>query len=137
MSKSRDLEKLATGPHPRLRVPIPERGERCPRCHSGDRDRACLLCRPDLVPAINVAACFRCGSAIGAACVERSASTEGMLIPVPVHRVRAIAAVRALALDDFAAFGAGYVRTRRDGSAEYIPFEEVTVIQHQEHPSNV
>lgn len=52
---SKQLDRLARGPNPRARVPVPAPGERCPRHHGGvdaksPHAKPCLLCRPDLVP---------------------------------------------------------------------------------------
>jgi hypothetical protein len=49
--RSRDLDALARGPLPRDRVAVPAHGTPCPRCHRPAGYMACLLCRPDLVPA--------------------------------------------------------------------------------------
>lgn len=51
--KSKERDRLATGPNPRERVAVPAPDERCPRCHGrigAGRARPCLLCAPHLVP---------------------------------------------------------------------------------------
>jgi hypothetical protein len=52
---TKERDRLAAGPDPRSRVPVPQPGERCPRHHGGVDTTSplaapCLLCRPDLVP---------------------------------------------------------------------------------------
>jgi hypothetical protein len=48
--KHRQIERLARGPNPRDRVPVPLPGQRCPRCH-GCAPRSdgipCALCAPE------------------------------------------------------------------------------------------
>lgn len=47
------LDDLARGPGVRDRVPMPELGTRCPRCHGRigrGRSLPCMLCNPALVP---------------------------------------------------------------------------------------
>jgi hypothetical protein len=52
-STSRDIDRLARGPSPQERVGVPQRGERCPRCHRGvGNGQPCLLCAPHLVPGV-------------------------------------------------------------------------------------
>lgn len=50
---TKDRDRLARGPFPRLRIDVPKPGERCPRHHGGverEPTRPCLLCAPHLVP---------------------------------------------------------------------------------------
>jgi hypothetical protein len=122
---TRQLDRLAAGPNPRSRVPVPKRGERCPRCHSGAQDRACLLCRPDLVPASAVAACPGCQRPVDACCVS---IFGGDLSGGYDHLARRHAAARILAQYDAEATGAGYLRTNLGGGVDYIPAEQITVL---------
>lgn len=130
---TRQIDRLAAGPNPRSRVPVPKRGERCPRCHSGAQDRACLLCRPDLVPASSVASCPCCHRPVDACCVS---IFGGELSGGYDHLARRHAAARILAKYDAEATGAGYLRTNLGGGVDYIPAEQITVLhcdRHRDH----
>lgn len=49
---SRDIDRLARGPFPRMRVQVPKPGERCHRHHRmPSAYTPCMLCNPKLVPA--------------------------------------------------------------------------------------